>query len=226
MKLPKVLDFIRWVWVDIGRLIKYGRTFGEYGMTLYCGKQGAGKTIGMVWYLEEMRKKYPNVKIYTNFGYVHEDGVLDDWMMVAEIRNGDDGVIFAIDEIQTEYDNKKHKEFPEDLLRHVCMQRKQKVKIIGSAQVYTRLVVQLREQCFEVVECRTLINRWTFLRAFDAWEYEQLLSKPEKKQRMPRLWRKSFVQSDDLRKVYDTNLVIERMKKMEMLPRNERVRCV
>ena len=37
--------------------------FRLFGLRLYCGRQGAGKTIGLVYDLERFRKKYPRCKI-------------------------------------------------------------------------------------------------------------------------------------------------------------------
>lgn len=207
---------------DIRFVIKFGRTFNEYGVTCYAGRQGYGKTIAMVEYLERMRKKYPKVKIVTNFGYVHQDYEMTDWKDFYEIRNGSDGVIFAIDEIQNEYNSTKWKEFPESLLSEITQQRKQKVKIICSTQVYTRMVKPLREQTFDVVECRTLAGRWTFLKAFDSIEYESVHTQPMLKNKLKRSWRRNFIQNEELRNLYNTEEKVKRMKKTDYIPRNER----
>jgi hypothetical protein len=207
---------------DIINTIRNGPTFNEYGVSIYVGKQGDGKTISMVDYLERMRLKFPKCKILTNFGYKFEDEELDSWEKIFNYRNGRDGVIFAIDEIQNEYDSTKWKEFPEALLSQVTMQRKQKIKIICSSQVYTRMVKQLREQCFEVIECKTILGRLTITRCFDAWDYEAYHSDPEKKDKLRRLWRWAFIQDDYIRSCYDTDKIIERMKKAEYLPREIR----
>ncbi|MFT8323692.1 MAG: hypothetical protein ABF649_22920 [Bacillus sp. (in: firmicutes)] len=218
----KLGEFLFYLFKDIKYILKYGRAFGEYGVTMYCGRQGYGKTVAMVEYLERMRKKYPNVKIVTNFGYVHQTHAMIDWKDFYEIRNGRDGVIFAIDEIQNEYNSTKWKEFPESLLSEITQQRKQKVKIICSSQVYTRVVKPLREQTFNVVECRTLAERWTFLRSFDALEYEAVHTQPILKNKLKRQWRKNFVQDIKLRELYDTEEKVARMKRTDYIPRSER----
>ena len=81
------------------------RLFREYGLTLFCGKQGAGKTVGMVHELERLRRRYPHCKIYTNFGYMAETAPLKSLndLLDKSLLNGTDGVIFAIDEIQNEF---------------------------------------------------------------------------------------------------------------------------
>ncbi len=219
---PKILDFIRWKVVDIIRLFRYGQGFNQYGLSIYCGRQGAGKTMAMVEYLERMKKEYPDCVIVTNFGYKGQTRSMDSWRDLVEIRNGTKGVIFAIDEIQNEYDSTKWKDFPEQLLSQITMQRKQRIKIVATSQVFTRVVKQLREQCFEVIECRTLFGRWTFTRCYDAVEYNAVIDNPEKKSKLFKLWKYSFIQSDYLRERYDSYQVVEKLKTLEILPRSER----
>ena len=52
----KFLIFFGCLSHDIYSRIKNGQEFREYGLTMYCGKQGAGKTMAMTEYLERMRK--------------------------------------------------------------------------------------------------------------------------------------------------------------------------
>ncbi|MCO4565035.1 hypothetical protein Si082_01929 [Streptococcus infantarius subsp. infantarius] len=104
-------------------------------------------------------------------------------------------------------------------MAEVTQQRKQKIKIVGTSQVFTRVVKQLREQTFEVVDCKTLLGRWTFERAFDAEEYNAVADRPESKMKLHRLWRKNFVQSKRLRNLYDSYAKIEKMSR-EVLENN------
>lgn len=220
--IVRFLRFFGYVYKDIWFVIKHGRRFREFGCTIYCGRQGDGKTMAITEYLERMRLRYPRALILTNYGYIYEDAVIDSWRDLLTIRNCTDGVIFAIDEIQNEYSSMAWKDFPEALLREVTQQRKQRVKIVLSSQVYTRVVKQLREQCFEVVECKTLMERWTFLKAFDADEYNGIIDRAEMKHKLHRLWRYNFLQSEYLRTLFDSYRKIEKMSKTEFLPRSER----
>lgn len=211
----KLGKFYYWLSKDIGYIKKFGRPFSEFGITMYCGQQGGGKTMAMVEYLERMRNKYPKVQIYSNFGYKNETGYFQDWNDFFNIRNGEDGVIFAIDEIQNEFSSTAWKNFPESLLSEITQQRKQKIKIVCTSQVFTRVAKPLREQTYEVVECRTLAGRWTFTKCFEADEYNAVIDMPNLKNKLRRRWRKNFVQDDHLRSLYDSYAKIERMKKTE-----------
>lgn len=219
----KFFKFWYWLAVDLRNIRKFGRPFSEYGLTMYCGRQGYGKTIGMLEYLERMRHKYPDCLILTNFAYKHETRPFVDWKDFFDVRNGEKGVIFAIDEIQNEFTSTAWKNFPETLLSEITQQRKQKIKIVATSQVFTRVAKPLREQTFEVVECRTLANRWTFTKAFDAEEYNAVIDQPVLKNKLHRLWRRNFIQDNALRELYDSYAKIERIKRTEFLDRTERL---
>lgn len=208
--------------VDIIQNMKTGKQFNEYGLTMYCGRQGAGKTMAMTEYLERMREKYPNAIIVTNYGYIHEDRAMSDWSDFFSIRNGTEGVIFAIDEIQNEFSSAAWNKFPESLLSEITQQRKQRVKIVCTSQIFTRVVKQLREQCNDVVDCNTFGGRWTFTRCYDAVDYNNSIDSPTARQKIRRLYTRSFIQDDYLRNLYDTYAKIEQMSKTEYLDRKGR----
>lgn len=193
--------------------------FNEYGLTIYCGMQGYGKTISLVEKLEEIRHKHPEVKICTNFGYKYQDYALTDWLQILELRN-DQGIVFAIDEIQNEFDLYDSRNFNMRILRTVTQQRKQGIKMYGTSQVYTRVTKPLREQCFEVVECYTMFGRWTFQKCFNADTYNLVVDNPERKAKIRRKWRKNFIQSNYIRNLFNSYAVVEEMAKLERIHRS------
>ena len=46
--LTKFLDFIRWKICDFFKLLITGKQFNLFGVSIFCGRQGSGKTISMV----------------------------------------------------------------------------------------------------------------------------------------------------------------------------------
>lgn len=110
------------------------------------------------------------------------------------------------------------------LLSVITQQRKQRIKIYLSSQVYTRVVKQIREQCFDVIECKTFMGRWTRLKCYDAEDYNCIVDNitPEKKFKLHKKWRRSFIQSNYIRNLYDSYKVVEAMQKAEFINRNER----
>lgn len=214
--------FILLKFYDLYLRIKNGNEFEEYGVTIYCGRQGAGKTIAMTEYLERMRDKYPKAIIITNYGYIHENQSFEDWNDFFTIRNDVDGVIFAIDEIQNEFSSAAWNKFPESLLQVITQQRKQRIKIVCTSQIFTRVVKQLREQCNDVVECTTMSSRWTFMKCLDAVDYNQTIDSPTGRDKIRTLYRKSFIQDKNIRSLYDSYEKIEKIGNTEFLNKIER----
>lgn len=224
----RLLQFIPWKYRDFRSSIiakKRGTvSFRPFGLKMFCGRQGSGKTVGMVWYLELIRKKYPKCHIYTNFDYVHQTAPLESLNDLLKYRNGNDGVVFAIDEIQNEFSSSASKDFPESLLSEITQQRKQKITILSTSQIFSRVAKPLREQCYEVIDCHTFFGRWTRLKCFDADDYSSILDSytPEKKFKLPKKWVRSFIQTDDLRSLYDTYAKIQRLSRQGFVTRDIR----
>lgn len=189
-----------------------------------AGRQGGGKTVSMVEYLDRMKKEYPNCVIVTNFNYIGQDMPFVSWRQFIEVRNGLDGVIFAIDELQNEYNSNDWKDFPEDLLSVVTMQRKQRIKIVATTQVFTRVVKQLREQCYEVIECKTFFGRWTKQKCYDADDYNSIIDNPDPKVKFktPKKYKYSFIQSNYIRNLFDSYAVVQRVREKQYIERGER----
>ena len=170
---PKIVEFVKWLLIDRKRKKHEKGVFPEFGLTLFANRQGSGKTISIVEYLERMRKQYPKAKILTNFRYEHMDKRMDGWKDLRDYRNGTDGVIFVIDELQNEFDCLNWQDVPEWVLGDITQQRKDHIKIVASSQVFTRVAKQFREQTFEVVECKSYPKknpRWTFCKVYDAYD--------------------------------------------------------
>lgn len=215
----KLVECFYWVVRDIHtdmKLRKSGRyIFPKFGLTMFVGRQGQGKTVTLVYYAQQLKIKYPKLKIYANFSLSFADGMIETLNDLLTIRNGEEGVLFLIDELQNEFSSNASRNFPETLLSTITMQRKQKIHIATTSQVFIRVAKPLREQCFEVVECRTFFNRWTRCRAYDAIDYNMIVesNNPEKKLKLPKKWKMSFIQTDQLRNCYDTYEVVQRISR-------------
>lgn len=204
---------------DLIKKIKYNikhkgdREFNKYGFHLYCGLGGKGKTLSIVKQLEEYRKQYPKLWIVTNFKCELANQHMDSWQDLVEIENPNGiqyGVVFAFDEIHLTLNSDSFKSRPDDLLEYISQQRKLRKQILASAQVFTRVDKILREQTNVVIECNNLFGRWVFNKAFLTEEY---LVNAELKdngiRRRQRAWRKNFIATDSLYKLYDTHEVMK-----------------
>lgn len=203
--LPSALIFFR-------NNKKNDEIFPFYGIHFYCGRQGSGKTYSMTHELEQIRKKYPKCKIYTNYGYKYQNLPIYNISMLKDDKyyNGSDGVVFAIDEIQNLFQASNVNNVPPDILGVVTQLRKQKVYIICTSQVFTRVSKPLREQAFYITECKTLFHSLTVCKKYNADEYLLDIDRVEKKS-LP-IKKYSIVHNDELRNLYDTYLLIKSIK--------------
>ena len=186
--------------------------FPFYGIHYYCGRQGSGKTFSMTYELEQIRRKYPKCKIYTNYGYKYETMPIYNITMLKNEKyyNASDGVVFAIDEIQNLFQSSNINNVPPEILSVVTQLRKQKVYIICTSQVFTRVSKPLREQAFYITECKTVLHSLTICSKYNADEYLLDLDRVEKKS-IP-IEKYSIVHNDKLRNSYDTYQLIKSIK--------------
>lgn len=225
IKLPFWLKVMRWWVVDIYRFFRYPRETHLYGIWLYCGLYGQGKTMALTEYLTRMRKKYGD-KIYisTNYGFKGEDFPLNTWKDL--LTNYDKPVIFGYDEIQNEFNSRDYKNFPYELVKLLTQNRKGHGKqIVGTAQRYGRVDKTIRELCTHVVECRrAYFGRVTKTKKYDVEDYEQMLAETDvmRKRKTP-CKRYSFIQTDKLRESYDTLQMLETAKTKEYVSASEKL---
>jgi len=225
MKLPFLIRVFRWLAVDAYRAIKNPRKPHLYGIWLYCGLYGQGKTISLTEYLTRMREKYGD-KIYisTNYGFKYEDFPLKDWKDL--LTTYDRPVIFGYDEIQNEFNSRDYKNFPYELVKLLTQNRKGHGKqIIGTAQRFGRVDKTIRELCTHVIECRRAwFGRVTRTKKYDVEDYEQMLNEIDvmKKRKVPCI-RYSFIQTDELRNSYDTLQMLETAKTKEYVSAGEKL---
>lgn len=68
-------------------------------------------------------------------------------------KNGIEGVIFLIDEIQLYFNSLGSKNIDVDVMAQISQQRKQRIHIVATSQVFGRMAKQLREQFDVVIHC-------------------------------------------------------------------------
>lgn len=86
---------------------------------------------------------------------------------IKELENGEEGVLYLIDEIHLEFNSLESKNIPIDVMVEVSQQRKQRKHIVGTSQVYMRMAKPLREQIKEVVICRNFFKFIQYNRLVD-----------------------------------------------------------
>lgn len=77
---------------------------------------------------------------------------------IKYLSNGEQGVLYLIDEIHLEFNSLESKNIPIEIMVEVSQQRKQRKHIVGTSQVFMRLAKPLREQIDTVVLCKNYLS--------------------------------------------------------------------
>jgi hypothetical protein len=225
IKLPLIFELLKWKIIDLYRLIKYGRKIHLYGIRAFVGLYGGGKTMGMTYYLHDIRQNYGDkVLIATNYYYKGQDFAITKWEDL--LPEYDKPVIFAYDELQNEFNSREYKGFPVQLMTLLTQNRKGKGKqIIYTCQDYETVDKNFRRLTKDVGVCRTLFGRLTNIKFFNREEYEMLISNPDinKRMKVHRKFTMRFVQTDTLRDSYDSFQMLDSAKSKQYVEQLNKV---
>lgn len=146
--------------------------FNPEGLLVFCGSQGSGKTLSAVQYVKKVCELYPKCILVTNTdikGLPSTTKVIpyNGIESLTSIENGQDGVLYFIDEIHLEFNSLESKNVPIEVMIEVSQQRKQRKHIVGTSQVYMRMAKPLREQIKNVVICKNFFHSIQFNRLID-----------------------------------------------------------
>lgn len=142
---------------------KKGSFPDPYGHYLFVGKQRMGKTSSMIWYYEQLCKKYKkkgkNIITFSNLGIGNPLTMQTLHNLIVNIRYNEKIVyFFLIDEIQSYFPkdtkNKILLDFIDKLTGDFSQLGKRQIYVFSTAQVYGRLNKNLREQCLYMIHCR------------------------------------------------------------------------
>ena len=185
--------------------------FTHQGCIIFTGRQGNGKTMAQQAFA--WREEYPKAKCITNFALQGQSRELNDWRLLLDYKNGIQGVIACIDEMQNWFSSNQSKNFPPEMLEVITQNRKNRRVIMGTAQTFNRLSKPIREQATEVRRCTTLFGCLTIVhRVVPELDSEGNVEK----------WKHRgfyyFVHDEKLRSSYDTWRVIESLSKSGFQP--------
>lgn len=224
----KLINLFYWLFIDIYRY--WYKIFHKieikphlYGIEGYFGLPGKGKTMGLVFELDCLRKRYKDkIYIITNFGYKDQDFIFSSYKQLFE--RYDKPLIVAWDEVQNEFNSRDFKNFPIELLTLLTQNRKgHGVKILYTAQRFDRVDKVFRELTVMAYDCNTLLGRYTRLRGYHWEDYIMKNSQTDVnlKMRIKPLKRISFIQTDLLRDKYDSFKMLESAMNKDYLDREE-----
>ena len=127
------------------------------GQWIFSGVQRSGKTLLLMHMVKEIYSKYPKVMIISNisiFGIPCIPYTGPEMFDDPRYKNGKDGVIYILDEIQTLYSSMESKNMPLSLIQVWSQSSKNRRLILGTTQRYSRAAKAVREQTSYHYECR------------------------------------------------------------------------
>lgn len=195
-----------------------------YGIRMYVGLPGTGKTISMVEYLVRLRIDFPKIKIYTNFGFEYENGEiisLDDFSKI----NSPDGVVFAVDEVQLSFQSRKFNSFPSEMIFLLTQNRKFKKHFVCTAQSFDHVDKIFRDLTNVVVQCKNWGSRWFFQKAYTTLDYKTKYNPDSEK--LPFVsWRHSFIATNFIFESYDTYKIVASFERERTADRADAVQIL
>lgn len=219
--MNQILGFLILKIIDTVKYFKYKewKIFKGYGLRIYTGLFGAGKTSTMVRDAYVICKKYSQVTLLTNMTIVnfpkHTKIIfLDDY---KQIISSPANTLILIDEIATIFNARDWKTdgVPAPLLGQLLQVRHVRKMILATAQKFDHVDKLIRQITFDVRECMCIMGRWNFVKVYNAMDYEATIGNSEKTGRVKRIY--GFLQTDQVRSLFDTMEMVERMKKKQYL---------
>ena len=216
-RLPKLIVFKIY---DIYDYFKYKRwnEFQGYGLHLYCGLFGTGKTLSLVRKARQIANRYDYVQIYSNiqlFDFPNPSRIhkLENYQ---QIISAPPNSVFVIDEISTLFNSRKWADFPFILLSQLLQVRKNRKMILATAQRFNHVDKLIRDVTTTVTVCSCYFKRLCINRVFDAYDYENsTLYLPKVLDFVV------YVASNKLRNSYDTYEIISNDVKSQFLSNKE-----
>lgn len=216
---------------DLYLYLKYKkyRHFNGWGLHLYLGRFGGGKTISAVRECYNLCRKYKGVTVLTNLsltGFPEDTNIIpltDSQQILGLPKNS----IVLIDEIGTIFNSRDWGRdkggVPKPVYQILLQCRHLRIMMIGTVQFWGLLDKQLRDIAATVTECHSYFgdpfSRYTTLTKYDAWQYDKWFSNPLLP--IKPLSYDAYIQTDALRSKYDTLEMVRGMLKAEYIPDDE-----
>lgn len=218
-----VYDFLIYLY------LKLYKNFYGYGIHLFVGAFGAGKTSVMCKGAFELCERYKDVTILTNLKLTNfpSHTRIIQFKNIYDIINAPPDTIVLWDEIGTEVNSRDFmsgkKSLPKSVFQHLCQCRKRNMMIYATVQRFSHLDKQIRDITADVTECNGYMShpftRYFVTDTYSLSDYElyqsNLLYKPEP------ISSTVYVQSSMNRCLYDTSELIKSMLEKDYISDDE-----
>lgn len=128
---------------------------------LYLQDLKTGETYEYLAFIEGRKQREEVEKVIIEY-----DGISS----LKVFENSFEGVLYAIDEIQLEWNSLESKNISIEEMIEFSQQRKQRKHIVGTTQVYGRIAKPLREQIKNVVLCKCVLGCIQWNNLIDGYE--------------------------------------------------------
>lgn len=211
--------------MDLYEYIKYHKwdTFNFYGIDMFVGMFGHGKTLSMTHRARLIYERYgARVRFISNYKLVDIPYIplvnFNQLVELGEDEHSDDyvGTVVLIDEIESVLSHRNFANFPLDLLYTLTQQRKRHIYILCSAQRFFMVDKIFRSITTNVYDCS---KYWRFQHCvcFDAWDYENAMNAQLVARKSNSWW---FVKNSDFAS-YDTTQMITKSSAEDFLSNEE-----
>lgn len=183
------------------------------GIICFCGEQGSGKTLSAVNYVYNLCREFPLAKVCTNLSITwdlpNEVIPYRDVDQMLSLDNGEEGVIFLLDEMHIEFNSLESKGMDVHIFELVSQQRKARKHIVGTSQVFGRLAKPFREQFKYAICCDNFMGLIFRQEIFKA---ENVSSGEDITVRLVPKAVKIYIPSPADFQLYDTRQIIKRLR--------------
>lgn len=197
----------------------WGQIFNGWGIHLFVGKFGAGKTSLMITEAYQLCKKYPQLSILTNIKVQNFPSYTKILPLntAIDILNAPPNTLVLIDEIGTIFNSRDFSggknAVPKPLFQHLCQCRKRRMMIYATVQRFNLLDKQIRDITADVTACHTHFKH-PFVRiqtgyTYDIEEYE--LYSENKTYSPVQMYNRTYIQRNHYRQLYDTSELVTSM---------------
>lgn len=223
--LSQFLSFFFILIVDLVRYYKNKgyKEFKGFGLHIYVGKFGSGKTSSLVHDAYERALRYPQLTILTNMelkNFPKHTKILPltNYQMIIDAPKN---TLIIIDEISTVFNSRdwKTEGIPAALLGMLLQVRKERKMIYATAQVFSHVDSLIRGITFSVRECKCIAGRWNIVKVYDAKDYETKINNTVHQPKLENIY--GFIQTNFIRNLYDTSEMVEKMKKTKYITDSE-----
>lgn len=200
--------------------------FNYWGLHLFLGSFGGGKTISAVRRVYEICKRHQGVTVLTNLNLLGfpKDTTIIKLVNSRQILDLPDKSIVLIDEIGSIFNSRdfagSKKSVPKPVYQLILQCRHRRIVLFGTVQRWNLLDKQLRDIADTVSVCHSYfadpLARYTTNSTYAAQEYDKWFANPLLPLR--RVNYDGYVQTDELRSKYDTIEMVEGMLEAEYVP--------